>query len=606
MLLLERVAASFFVYYKKMCTFAAKLQYNMCIHRLFTLLLTVVSACNISKISAQDEIIEHQGNKYIIHVEKLDPDSEMTLLDVLHICPEFFSTDGKDITADYLLSVDDIMLSVDYRPLLEGIKACELSEVIVCSYGAINNAMDGHTGSIDLQFKEGSKGLDGKLSFSGSTYGNGRMYADMASTGEHVTVRGFAQTSMNYGKTDGLEPSSITSRSFIENAMVFVNWRPTDHDELRFKFQQGFGDLKSRITDASSQLIWPEFERWGEISGVYERTLNDKEAVLYIETGLGYSNNSNEAYKIRSTVPSLIAEFTIPFSKDLSMIAGWEIDYANSLLTGLRREQYLNNDFYVQLDYTHGPWVLSFGDRFRINNFWNKFENNEDRSTWSYHRNENALHASIGYKHQRHFVQGTFSRSYFNPTIVDFLNINDENHNSFLTDFRTNLAWRAEARYNYQTSNFVLTGSLLHTWLTDMLLPNEYVTGLRTSATWNKGPLRLTVGANFFHRHINGTPNMESLYNNFYQLKLAPIWQIGKGFRLSSVLLYNSRQQYYYEIHPHLYASVKINKDFGKHVNIYADFHDIAGQPTGITDDLLHSYKNRALTIGLTYYPFRK
>ena len=264
----------------------------MIIHRLFTLLLTVVFACNISKICAQDEIIEHQGNKHIIHVEQLNPDSEMTLLDVLHICPD----DGKDITTDYLLSVDDIMLGVDYKPLLEGIKACDLSEVIVCSYGAINNAMDGHTGSIDLQFKEGSKGLDGKLSLSGSTYGNGRVYADMASTGEHATVRGFVQTSMNYGKTDGLEPSSIVSRSFIENAMVFVNWRPTDRDELRFKFQQGFGDLKSRITDPSSQLVWPELERWGEISGVYERTLNDKEAVLYIETGLGYNNNSNEAY----------------------------------------------------------------------------------------------------------------------------------------------------------------------------------------------------------------------------------------------------------------------------------------------------------------------
>ena len=164
---------------------------------------------------------------------------------------------------------------------------------------------------------------------------------------------------------------------------------------------------------------------------------------------------------------------------------------------------------------------------------------------------------------------------------MDFLYIDDESHNSFKTSFRTNLAWRAEARYNYQTNNFVLTSSLLHTWLTDMLTPNEYLTGLRTSATWNKGPLRLTVGANFFHRHISSTPNMESLYNNFYQLKLAPTWLIGKGFRLSSVLLYNSRQEYYYD-------------------------HDIAGQPTGITDDLLHSYKNRALTIGLTYYPFRK
>ena len=437
----------------------------MFIHRLFTLLLAVVFTCNISKISAQDEIIEHQGNKYIIHVEKLDPDSEMTLLDVLHLCPEFFSTDGKDITADYLLSVDDIVLSVDYKPLLEGIRACELSEVIVCSYGAINNAMDGHTGSIDLQFKEGSQGLDGKLSINGSTYGNGRVYADIVSTGEHVTVRGFAQTSLNYGKTYGLEPNTIVSRSIVENAMVFVNWDLSDRDEMRFKFQQGFSDSKSRITDAYSQLIWPAFERWGELSGIYERTLNEKEAVLYIETGMSYGNNSDEIYKMRTAIPSLTTEFTIPFSEDLSMIAGWEIDYANNLLVGLRREQYLNNDFYVQLDYTHGPWVLSFGDRFRINNFWNKLEDNEDRSTWSYHRNENAFHASIGYKHRRHFVQGTFSRSYFNPIIENFLNLDEESHDIFQTDFRANLTWRAEARYNYQTSNFVLTSSLLHNWL---------------------------------------------------------------------------------------------------------------------------------------------
>ena len=357
-----------------MRTFAAKFRYNMTIYRLFTLILTVVIAC---EISAQDEVIEHQGNKFIIHVDKLNPDSEMTLLDVLHICPEFLSSDGKDITANYLLSVDDIILSVDYKPLLEGIKACELSEVIVCSYGAINNAMDGYTGSIDLQFKEGSQGLDGKLSLSGSTYGNGRVYADLTSRGEHVTGHGFAQTSLNYGKSYTLESNNIISRSTVENAMVFVNWNLSERDVMRFKFQQGFSDMKNRVNSSSSQLVWPVFERWGEISGVYERTLNEKEAILYIETGMSYGNNSNEVYKIRAAVPSFITEFTIPFSEDLSMIAGWEIDYANNLYAGLRREQYLNNDFYVQFDYTHGPWVLSFGDRFRINNFWNKLVNNE-------------------------------------------------------------------------------------------------------------------------------------------------------------------------------------------------------------------------------------
>ena len=90
--------------------------------RLLAMLLTVLLVFCTITTSAQDEIIEHQGNKYVIHVEKLDPDSEMTLLDVLHICPEFISADGKDMTADYLLSVDDILLSVDYKPLLPKIR----------------------------------------------------------------------------------------------------------------------------------------------------------------------------------------------------------------------------------------------------------------------------------------------------------------------------------------------------------------------------------------------------------------------------------------------------------------------------------------------------
>ena len=121
---------------------------------------TLLSCC-LTPVQAQEEdVIEHLGNKYVIHVDQLKPDTEMTLLDVLHICPELMASDGKTLTADYLLSVDDIMLSVDYEPLLESIKACELSEVVVCTYGAVNNATDGVQGSIDLAFKEGMGTID--------------------------------------------------------------------------------------------------------------------------------------------------------------------------------------------------------------------------------------------------------------------------------------------------------------------------------------------------------------------------------------------------------------------------------------------------------------
>jgi len=597
---LERVAASFFKFniYMYLCTQITNI---MRTNRLKALLLGGLMACFALTASAQEEIIEHEGNKYIIHVEQLSPDSEMTLLDVLHICPELMSSDGKTLTNDYLLSVDDIFLSVDYEPLLEGIKACDLSQVIVCSYGAVNNATDGTTGTIDLQFKEG-KGLNGKFSLSGSTYGNGRLYADVTSGGENVTVRGFAQTNLQYGKVEVSE-TGVTSRNSIENAMLFVDWQITEDDLLKFKLSQGYGEQKDRLRDVDSyeESLFSK-QHWGELVATYERTLNEKEAGLYFEAGMNYSNSTIDMLEVQTILPWWIAECSIPFlNQSLWMTAGYEGGYTNLLYEDLRREQDLYNDLYVQLDYKKGPWIISLGDRFRHNNFWDRHYIKGDGSLWSYNRNDHALHTSVGYRKGRHFVQGTFSRTYINPIASDFHDYLDEGPIRYNTDYKTNLAWRWEARYNYQTEHLVATGSLTHTLRTDMLTPDESLTGLGASVTWQQGALRLTAGANVYHLHINYD---EAVNNTFFTLKLAPTLLLGKGFRLSSVLLYNSKREDSAQ-HAHLNASVKMNKDLGKRCNVFADFHDIAGQPSGDPFNLRQSFKNRALTIGLTYYPWR-
>ena len=276
------------------------------------MVLTVLLACCSIPMRAQDEIIEHEGNKYIIHVELLNPDSEMTLMDVLHMCPELMSNDGKSITAEYLLSVDDIMLSIDYEPLLENIKACELSQVIVCTYGSVDNAMDGTTGSIDLQFKEGSKGMTGKLGLNGSTYGNGKVYADIASAGDKVTIRGFAQTNLQYGKAESLSGATVTSRNGVENAMFFLDWQITDDDLLKFKLSQSYGEQKDRLTNNGETESLPSRQRWGEFVATYERNLNEQGAGLYFEAGMNYSNNNLESVKERMATPWWIAECSFP------------------------------------------------------------------------------------------------------------------------------------------------------------------------------------------------------------------------------------------------------------------------------------------------------
>ena len=570
--------------------------------RLLTMVLTVLLACCSIPMSAQDEIIEHEGNKYIIHVELLNPDSEMTLMDVLHMCPELMSNDGKSITAEYLLSVDDIMLSIDYEPLLENIKACELSQVIVCTYGSVDNAMDGTTGSIDLQFKEGSKGVAGKLALNGSTYGNGKLYADIASTGDKVTVRGFAQTNLQYGKAESLSGTTVTSRNGMENAMLFVDWQATDDDVVKFKLSQGYGEQKDRLYNLDNIEIMPSRQRWGEIVATYERNLNEQGAGLYFEAGMNYSNNNLESVKERMATPWWIAECSFPLLKQaLTITAGYEGGYTNGWYRGINREQYLYNDLYVQLNYKKGPWIITLGDRFRHNTFWNKPYDKGEESLWSHNRNDHALIASVGYHKGHHAIQGIFNRSFFNPVVSAFIDYLIEDHTQYNTDYKTQYAWRSELRYTYQTERMVVTGSATHTLLTDLPTPNQSLTGLGASVTWNKGSFRLTGGANVYHQHIKLD---DSSNDTFFTLKFAPTLLLGNGFRLSSVLLFNSKKDYF-EQHAHLYASVKVNKDLGRRCNVFADFHDIAGQPETTTLLLMQSYKNRALTIGLTYYPWR-
>ena len=566
------------------------------------MVLTILLACSTFTTRAQEEIIEHEGNKYIIHVELLNPDSEMTLMDVLHMCPELMSNDGKSITAEYLLSVDDIMLSIDYEPLLENIKACELSQVIVCTYGSVDNAMDGTTGSIDLQFKEGSKGVAGKLALNGSTYGNGKLYADIASTGDKVTVRGFAQTNLQYGKAESLSGTTVTSRNGVENAMLFVDWQATDDDVVKFKLSQGYGEQKDRLYNLDNIEIMPSRQRWGEIVATYERNLNEQGAGLYFEAGMNYSNNNLESVKERMATPWWIAECSFPLLKQaLTITAGYEGGYTNGWYRGINREQYLYNDLYVQLNYKKGPWIITLGDRFRHNTFWNKPYDKGEESLWSHNRNDHALIASVGYHKGHHAIQGIFNRSFFNPVVSAFIDYLIEDHTQYNTDYKTQYAWRSELRYTYQTERMVVTGSATHTLLTDLPTPNQSLTGLGASVTWNKGSFRLTGGANVYHQHIKLD---ESNNDTFFTLKFAPTLLLGNGFRLSSVLLFNSKKDYI-EQHAHLYASVKVNKDLGRRCNVFADFHDIAGQPETTTLLLMQSYKNRALTIGLTYYPWR-
>lgn len=554
----------------------------------------------------EQEIIEHGSDRYIINVEAMQPDKEMTLMDVLLTCPELISDNGKRLNSDYEIRIDNVVLTMDDETILDAFKASEISTIEIYLYTSVSTSGAGRLGTIDIYFKEQEAGsTSGKVMLDGGTQGNGKVYADVVTKTGNITLRGYALTNLQHVKGSLTDYEWFSSRRAVENAHLNIDWDISKNDNLKIKMTQVFQDSKDKLPNGDQESNVMEIAEivrdWNAVAS-YTRTLNDKEATLLAELGAEYMNTHLEGVKVQDCLAYYFTETNIPcLNNALNILAGWEIDYLNSWTSNFDRQQTMFNDIYLQLDYKKGPWVLALGDRFRIINYWHRTYHTDDTSLWKHSRTEHGYMASAGYKAGRHFVQGLFSNDYNTPLIYNFYAGYDEKlkRSQYMIDTPTNMFYSVEARYTYQQSDLVASGSVVQSWTTGSMITDERYTGIRTSVTWRKGPFRLTAGADYYHG-ILFYPNFRRSIN-FFNLRLLPSLLLKGGLRISSRLQYNSRRQLLVEVHPHLYASVKVSKDLGRHCTISADFHDIAGTPKMSILQLGSYYDSRAVTFGFTY-----
>ena len=557
--------------------------------------------------ASDDDIIEFQGDRYVIHVDRMHPDSEMTLLDVLNTCPEFLSINGKKIDKEYTFRMDNVGLVVDVESFLANVKACEIDRIQICSNTSVAKAVNGTRGVIDVYYRDDVK-TDGKLALSGSTYGNGQLYADVANRSEKLLVQAYALARSSYGKAYPTDVYRMTDRGLAESVHLNLDWKISKNDRLLIKAYQNFENKKQRIYDPDLVETLPFYNRYVGLVLSYSHTFRN-DAIFFAEAGADYTRESKNDFKMGDCYPYGFMEYNTPiFTPDLWLMIGAEMDHENIWNIGVNREQYLKTDFYTQLDYTHGPWTLTLGDRDRMLNFWNRQYDSADRSMWTHERNHHSDLASVGYKAGHHFFQTLFTRRFFQPEMSDFLVDVAAPTTSLKYDadsYSTNLVHQGVLRYSYQQRNFFLHSSVEGNWYSHLPGPNTMLLGFRNSIYWCTGPWELTLGANYYYQHQDADTDASSDNDNFVTLKAAPVLNLPYGFRLSSTLLYSSRRSIDNQ-HAHLFATIKANKQLGKKCNVFAEFHDLGGYTTGKWLQLDGLYQNRAVSVGATFYPFRK
>ena len=571
------------------------------------ILMCVLFMSCLTAHATDDDVIEFRGDRYVIHVDKMAPDSEMTLLDVLNTCPEFLSVNGKTIDKNYILRIDNVGIVMDNETFLANVKACEIARIQICSNTSVAKAVSGTSGVIDIYYRTDAK-HDAKVALQGSTYGNGMLYADVTNRSEKLTMQAYTMAHTSFGKAYPTDAWRMTDRALAENMHLNLNWKMSGQDRLIIKAFQKFDNQKQKLSYPQQVADIPAYSRYLGLVLSYAHTFNN-DAILFAETGSDYTRTSGLDGRMGDNYTYGFAEFNTPVATpDLWLMIGTEMDYENTWNINRNREQYLKSDLYVQLDYTHGPWMLTLGDRFRKMNFWNRQYDAADQSMWTHTCHNHSYLASVGYTAGRHFFQVLAARRFFVPGISDFLI--DEAAPSISQryvagNYSTNLARQMVLRYAYQQKNFFWHTSLESNSYSNLPTPNYMLLGFRNSLFWQTGRWELTMGANYYHQHQKAGAGVPSKTDNFVTLKLAPVLNLPHGFRLSSTLLYSSRRALAGKS-AHLFATVKANKQVGKKCNIFAEFHDLGGYATGDWQALSGLYQNRALTVGATLYPFRQ
>lgn len=553
----------------------------------------------------QQQPIEHLGDRYIIHVDALHPDSEMTLMDVLQSCPELISNNGKQFTQTYELRIDNIPLTMDEETLLHALRAADISTIQVCVYTSVTKGGDGSGAIIDVYLKPQAQGVvKGYLQLEGSTRGNGMAYGNIVGRTGDVTLRGYALGNLHYSAGTLTDIPRYSSRLGIDNMHLSVDWDISQRDNIKFKLHQDYLDSKQRLyhPDEAPGVTSNIQRDWYAVAS-YLRTLNSAGATLNLETGIDYLNAGLTDARQRDCMLYYFTEANIPcLNNALNIMAGWEIDYLNTWNVGAERQQMMFNDLYALFDFSLGRLKFAVGDRLRIINYWQRDSDSPLSALWRNRRTENSYLLSAGYRMGAHFLQVVYNHDYDVPLIDDFEEDYDieQNRRIFNANLPTNVVRRAELRYTWQQPSVVLWGSVLHTWSGAGAIIDERHTGARASLTWHCGALRLTAGADYYHESVIADGTEERRHFNYFNLRLLPTLTLGHGLRISARLFYNSRMDLLSEVHPHLYASVKVSKRLGRHVTLTADFHDLAGNPTMSSLQMPGSFDNRALTLGVS------
>ncbi len=546
------------------------------------------------------KIIEHSGDRYIINVDEMELNGEETVLDVLMMCPEIMSQNGRTTSSPYYMGnyavrINNINIQMNEEMFLKNTKAKEIKKIKVCINPGVMKGSGNMKKVIDLYFRKNEKGTHGKVAVEADYQASGEVFGRIINQSDKAWIQGMVAGEMAYKYEDG---TSTKSRAAREDANVNVDWDITSKDNLLLQATQTYGRGRENGEPAAT------YNRTVSATACYTRSLADNGAYAMVQVAADYTTYDDKVMSNRSTAPYGLVEFGFPFiHKNIYVTAGIEAGYsaATDLMANYTdRDMY--EDVYAQVDWTCGKWGVMVGDRFRANHFWmSQLEKYNNIAPWEHTTSNNYFTASVWCNVDDHnTIQGTFARRFYGVSGDNYVFNTVDAKRDFIYEAYQCPIYVSEVRYTYQQHNFNLMGFVKNEnkKISEKSVKtgsdNILTTGV--SAFVHAGVLRLTAGVDYNWERLNKY-GVGAEYSNWVSCHIAPQVSLNKGWRFTANAIYNSRRmsekENYIKFYkrPNFYLDVAASKEINKHWLVEAKWHDIVDTRVG----------NRSVSIGGTY-----
>lgn len=550
----------------------------------------------------EEPVIVHSADRVLIYPQRMALDENTSVMDLLMMFPEALSRNFQNLDDRYVVRVENFNYEADQRLFLTTLKAKYVQKIQICD---------------NPDVMKGSKGINGGVIDINMV--RGAMENDIF-IGAEIDTKGLSNTPIanavyGNGKTDVLVTASLADPSMkgeygsTARCAAKVNQALNDNHNLMY-------DIAARYNHNNDDIFSSSNSRYYGSQIQYDGVFNEAGTALSVSGGWEYYDDGAQASLIelntertREVWQVYIVELWTPLFEGLELTAGWELDYANTSCNYLHKNfdkdiiissdsrtygfEYdynlttYNNDFYAQLDYTVGPLSLSVGDRVMCY----RYKLGDEDINHPYNLIVASATLTPNWHHQ---IQGSYYRRFNSPDYIDIHNtVHYSDLGSTVTMGNKDLKYQPadvyRLMYTYSTKKFwaSLIGRYIDTrdrvvetegyYLNQPITtftndPTSYsITNIDAAFTFalNK-TLSFNIGGSYFNQDLTGE-NAE-----YYYARISPIVTLPGNFKINAQAIWCSdKSPEKLLTDTEVYAMLGVQKTFGKHLTIAAQWHDI-------------------------------